>query len=425
MSNEEQIQPTKPFAAFEWMLAGRYLRTRRREGFVSVIALFSFLGIMLGVAVLITVISLLNGFRHDLQDRLLGNSGNIFLSAMDSPLKDYVEVSDKIGKISGVQLVLPMVEGQASVSSPYGYGGAMIRGVRGSDILKIKSVADTLQSGTLENFENSGGVAIGARLAHNLALQVGDQITLMTPKGAATPFGTAPRIKGYQVVAIFELGLADLDASSVYMPIQEAQSFFDRDNDVSIINVFLDDADKTEATIRQIDEVAGRPLLVNDWRQRYRTFFGALQVQRKLAFIVVGLVVLVAALNIISGMIMLVKDKSSDIAILRTMGATRGAIMRVFLMTGASIGVAGTIAGSILGLLIAFNAEAIQGFIERLTNTNLFPPEVYLLDHLSSRVVAGDVLLVVLMALTLSLLATLYPSWQAARLDPVQALRYG
>lgn len=425
MKEDTPAQTTRPFAAFEWMLAGRYLRTRRREGFVSVIALFSFLGIMLGVAVLITVISLLNGFRHDLQDRLLGYHGHIFLSAMDSPLKDYAEVSDKISKIDGVQLVLPMVEGAASVSSPSGYGGAVIRGVRGSDIVNIKSVADTLQSGTFENFDGSGGVAIGLRMAHNLALQVGDQITLMTPKGASTPFGTAPRIKGYPVVAVFELGLADLDASTVYMPMQEAQAFFGREGDVSVINVFLKDTDKTEGAVREIEKTVERPLLVSDWRQRNRTFFGALQVQRKLAFIVVGLVVLVAALNIISGMIMLVKDKSSDIAILRTMGATRGAVMRVFLMTGASIGVAGTVAGTILGLLIAFNAEDIQAFIERVTNTNLFPPEVYLLDHLSSRVVAGDVCLVVFMALSLSLLATLYPSWQAARLDPVQALRYG
>lgn len=423
--SEAPVQSTKPFAPFEWMLAGRYLRTRRREGFVSVIALFSFLGIMLGVAVLITVISLLNGFRHDLQDRLLGYSGHIFLAPMDSPLRDYAEVSDRIGKLPGVDLVLPLVEGQASVSSPSGYSGAIVRGVRGSDILRIKSVADTLHDGTLENFDTAGGIAIGVRMANKLAVQVGDQVTLMTPKGAATPFGTAPRIKGYPVTAIFELGLADLDGSMIYMPMKDAQAFFDHDGDVSQINVFLKDTDQTDAAIQGIDQVAERQLMVSDWRQRNRTFFGALQVQRKLAFIVVGLVVLVAALNIISGMIMLVKDKSSDIAILRTMGATRGAIMRVFLMTGASIGVAGTFAGMALGLLLAFNIEDIQAFIERTTGTNLFPAEVYLLDHLSSRVVPGDVFTVVFMALVLSLLATLYPSWQAARLDPVQALRYG
>lgn len=424
MSSSPQ-KTTRPFTPFEWMLAGRYLRTRRREGFVSVIALFSFLGIMLGVAVLITVISLLNGFRHDLQERLLGLSGHVFIGAIDSPLTDYAAVSARIAKVPGVAVVLPMIEGQVSVSSPSGYGGALVRGVRGSDIVGIKAVAGSLLAGTLDGFDKSGCVAIGMRMASNLALQVGDNITLMTPKGASTPFGVAPRIKSYPVIAIFELGLADLDATMLYMPLPEAQTFFDREDTVSLINVFLDDTDKTDQAIAAIDAVAERPVMLSDWRQRNRTFFGALQVQRKLAFIVVGLVVLVAALNIISGMIMLVKDKSSDIAILRTVGATRGAVMRIFLMTGASIGVAGTIAGTILGLVIAFNAEQIQGFIERLTNTNLFPPEVYLLDHLSSRVVASDVFLVVLMALTLSLLATVYPSWQAARLDPVEALRYG
>ncbi len=424
--SETPAQTTKPFAAFEWMLAGRYLRTRRREGFVSVIALFSFLGITLGVAVLITVISLLNGFRHDLQEKLLGYGGHIFLAPMDSPLTDYVAVSDKIAKMPGVVLALPEVDGQASVSTPYGYSGAMVKGVRGPDILKIKQVAgaNALKSGSLANFDNAGGVAIGLRMARNLGLEVGDQITLMTPKGAATPFGTAPRIKSYPVVAIFELGLADLDAGILYMPLQDSQAFFDRPETVTVINIFLDDADKTDAVIGRIDAEVERPLVMNDWRSRNRTFLGALEVQRKLAFIVVGLVVLVAALNIISGMIMLVKDKSSDIAILRTMGATRGAIMRMFLITGATIGVVGTLAGTLLGLLIAFNFETIQAFIEKMTDAPLFPVEVYL-QRLSSLVVVGDVMLVVMMALGLSLLATLYPSWQAARLDPVQALRYG
>jgi lipoprotein-releasing system permease protein len=416
---------TKPFAPFEWMLAGRYLRTRRREGFVSVIAGFSFLGIMLGVATLIVVLSVMNGFRKELLEKIVGINGHIFIAPIDSPLTDYADVAERLSKVVGIRRAVPFVEGQAFASSPYNGSGVLVRGVRGSDLAKIEPVANNIRQGAIQDFDKGGGVAIGKRLAETLSLQIGDTITLITPRGAATPFGTAPRIKGYPVTAIFEIGMSEFDSAFVYMPLAEAQSYFNRENDVNVIEVFLDDADRVDEARQSIEMAAERPVALTDWRQRNRTFFGALEVERNVMFLILTLIVLVAALNIISGLIMLVKDKSSDIAILRTMGATRGAIMRVFLITGASIGIVGTIAGFMLGLLLALNVETIRQIIGRLTNTNLFPAELYFLSRLPADVNASEVVTVVGMALILSLLATLYPSWRAARLDPVQALRYG
>jgi len=420
-----ESRPTRPFAPFEWMLAGRYLRTRRREGFVSVIAGFSFLGIMLGVATLIVVLSVMNGFRKELLDKIVGINGHMFITPIDGPLTDYAEVAGRVAQVPGIRRAIPMVEGQAFASSQHGGSGVLVRGVRGEDMLRINAIAGNLRQGTLQDFDGNGGVAIGRRLAEALALQVGDTLTLITPRGASTPFGTAPRVKGYPVVAVFEIGMSEFDATFVYLPLSEAQSYFNREGDVNVIEVFLDNADRVDEARPAIEEAAERQIVITDWRQRNRTFFAALEVERNVMFLILTLIVLVAALNIISGLIMLVKDKSSDIAILRTMGATRGAIMRVFLITGASIGVVGTLAGFALGLALALNVEAIRGFISRLTNTNLFPAELYFLSRLPAEVSASEVLTVLLMAIVLSLLATLYPSWRAARLDPVEALRYG
>ena len=416
---------TKPFAAFEWMLAGRYLRTRRREGFVSVIAGFSFLGIMLGVATLIVVLSVMNGFRKELLDKIVGINGHIFVAPIDRPLTDFADISRRIAAVPGVRRAIPLVEGQAFGSSQYNGSGVLVRGVRGEDMRRIESIADNIRQGTLQDFDRSGGVAIGRRLAEALSLQVGDTMTLITPRGASTPFGTAPRVKGYPVVAVFEIGMSEFDSTFVYMPLTEAQSYFNREGDVNVIEVYLDDADRVDAARAAIETAADRPILLTDWRQRNRTFFSALEVERNVMFLILTLIVLVAALNIISGLIMLVKDKSSDIAILRTMGASRGAIMRVFLITGASIGVVGTLAGFTLGLLLALNVDAIRGAISRLTNTNLFPAELYFLSRLPADVNPTEVMTVLAMAIVISLLATLYPSWRAARLDPVEALRYG
>jgi lipoprotein-releasing system permease protein len=416
---------TKPFSLFEWMLAGRYLRTRRREGFVSVIAGFSFLGITLGVATLIVVLSVMNGFRKELLDKIVGINGHIFVAPIESPLTDYADVATRIAAVPGVRRAIPLVEGQAFGSSQYNGSGVLVRGIRAEDLQKIEHIAGNLRQGSLDNFSEGEGVVIGRRLAESLSLQAGDTLTLITPRGAATPFGTAPRVKGYPVKAVFEIGMSEFDATFVFMPLAEAQSYFNRTEDVQLIEVYLDNADRVDQARAAIEEAAGRPILMTDWRQRNRTFFGALEVERNVMFLILTLIVLVAALNIISGLIMLVKDKSSDIAILRTMGATRGAVMRVFLITGASIGVVGTIAGFLLGLLIAANVQSIQSFLSWATNSNLWDPTLRFLSQIPSEVNPREVATVLAMALILSLLATLYPSWRAAKLDPVEALRYG
>ncbi len=417
---------TRPFSLFEWMIATRYLRARRAEGYVSVIAGFSFLGIMLGVATLIVVMSVMNGFHKELLDKIVGINGHIFLQAADAPLTDYDAVAKRAASTPGVVLAIPMVEGSAFASSPFSQGGAgvLVRGVSGTDIRRLPGIAGRLKSGTLEGFEASGGVAIGQRLADNLNLRVGDKIKIITAAGAQTPFGVVPRVKAYPIVAIFQIGMAEFDSIFVYLPLPEAQAFFNKDKEVSVIELFLQDPEKIDALRPVIEAAVQRPVIMTDWRERNRTFFDALNVERNVMFVILTLIVLVAALNIISGLIMLVKDKSHDIAILRTMGATRGAIMRIFLITGASIGTCGTFAGFLLGLAVADNVEPIRRLLNRLLNANFFPAELYFLSRLPAVVDPRDVAAVVGMTLILSILATIYPSWRAARLDPVEALRY-
>jgi lipoprotein-releasing system permease protein len=415
---------TKPFAPFEWMLSLRYLRARRKEGVISVIAGCSFLGIMLGVATLIIVMAVMNGFRQELLDKILGLNGHILVQPQESLLTDYAAVAGRIAQIPGVRLAAPIVEGQALASSPYNASGVLVRGIRGPDLEKLSSISKNIKQGTLEGFDQGQGVAIGRRLADQLTLRAGDSITLVSPRGAVTPMGTTPRIKPYKIAAVFEIGMSEYDSAFVFMPLTEAQAYFNRANDVTAIEVYTDDPFRVDTFKKEIQEVAQRPVFSIDWRQRNATFFSALDVERNVMFLILTLIVLVAALNIISGLIMLVKDKGSDIAILRTMGATQGAIMRIFLITGASIGVVGTLVGFLLGVVVCRNIESIRQFLSWVTSTELFSPELYFLSKLPAQMNAGETAAVVLMALALSLLATLYPSWRAARLDPVEALRY-
>ena len=415
---------TRPFAPFEWLIAFRYLRARRKQRFIGVIALFSFLGIMLGVATLIVVMSVMNGFRKELLDKIIGINGHLFLTASERPLTDYDDVVTKLAGIPGVTIVLPMIEGAAGVSSPINQSGALVRGIRESDLKRVPGIANNIKLGTLDGFDTAEGVAIGRRLADNLGLALGDKITILTAKGAETPFGTAPRIKSYPVVAIFQIGMSEYDGTIVYMPLEEAQLYFNKEGEVSVIEAYVANPDKMDEYRDQIDFIAGRPLLLTDWRQRNKVFFDALNVERNVMFLILTMIVLVAALNIISGLIMLVQDKGKAIAILRTIGATRGAIMRIFLITGASIGIVGTLAGAALGLVFARNVEGVRQALNAMLGANIFPSELYFLSRLPSVVEPRDVITIVGMTLTLALLATLYPSWRAARLDPVEALRY-
>jgi lipoprotein-releasing system permease protein len=415
---------TRPFSPFEWMLSLRYLRARRKEGFISVIAGFSFLGIVLGVATLIIVMAVMNGFRHELLAKILGLNGHLLIQPLEKPLTDWQEVSARIVKVPGIRLAAPIVEGQALASSPFNSGGVLVRGIRLEDLEKLPSIAKNIKQGTLKGFDQGQGLAIGRRLADELSLRAGDNITLVAPRGAVTPMGTMPRIKVYKIAAVFEIGMSEYDSAFVFMPLKEAQAYFNRAGDVTAIEVYTDNPDNVDSYRKAVQNAAERPIFMIDWRQRNATFFTALQVERNVMFLILTLIVLVAALNIVSGLIMLVKDKGQDIAILRTMGATQGAIMRVFLITGAAIGVVGTLVGFALGVMISLNIESLRQFMSWLTNTELFSPELYFLSHLPADMDTSETVAVVVMALTLSLLATLYPSWRAARLDPVEALRY-
>src|SRR5262245_55214110 len=417
-------QGTRAFSPFEWMLSLRYLRARRKEGFISVIAGFSFLGIMLGVATLIIVMAVMNGFRKELLDKILGLNGHLLIQPLEKPLTDWEEVASRLAGVQGIRLAAPIVEGQALASSPFNASGVLIRGIRLMDLEQLPSVANSMKQGSLKGCDEEQGVAIGRRLADQLSLRSGDNITLVAPRGAVTPMGTTPRIKVYKIAAVFEIGMSEYDNAMVFMPLKEAQAYFNRAGDVTAIEVYTDNPDRVDRYRKVVQDASQRPIFMIDWRQRNATFFNALQVERNVMFLILTLIVLVAALNIVSGLIMLVKDKGQDIAILRTMGATQGAIMRVFLITGASIGVVGTIVGFMLGVVVCLNIESIRQFLSWLTNTELFSPELYFLSRLPADMDSGETTAVVIMALVLSLLATLYPSWRAARLDPVEALRY-
>jgi lipoprotein-releasing system permease protein len=417
-------KPPRAFAGFERMLAFRYLRPRRKEGFISVIAGFSFFGILLGVAALIIVMSVMNGFRKELISKILGISGHVFIQAMDNPLTDYEELSKRFEQIKGVKQAIPVINGQVLASSPFASTGALVRGVREVDIKRLETIASNLRSGTLENFDNGEGVAIGQRLADQLSVRMGDKVTLLSPNGAATPFGQTPRRKVYTISAVFMIGMSEFDNAFIYMPLTEAQTYFDREGEASTIELTIENPEDAEKISQTAIDVAGRPVITSDWKMRNQTFVGALEVERNVMFIILTLIVMVAALNIISGLIMLVRSKSRDIAILRTMGANRGSILRVFLMAGATIGISGTLAGLAIGVLVAKNIDELKNFFSMLAGRDLFPATLYFLSRLPSVIDWREVVIVVIMAVVLSLLASLYPAWKAAKLDPVEALRY-
>jgi len=414
----------RAFAPFEWLLSFRYLKARRKEGFISVIAGFSFLGIMLGVATLIIVMAVMNGLRKELLGKMLGINGHMLVQAEDSPLTDWKDVADRISRVKGVSLAAPIVDGMALASSSSSAAGIMVRGIRAEDLANLASIAGNIKHGTLEGFDDGQGVVIGQGLSDQISVRAGDSVRLLTGRGAVTPMGTTPRIKVYKVAAVFEIGMSEFDSSVVFMPLSEAQPFFNLSGNVTGIEVYTTNPDRIGEFRDAVTVSAGRPILMVDWRQRSSTFFGALDVERNVMFLILTLIVLVAALNMISGLIMLVKDKGSDIAILRTIGASQGSIMRVFFITGATIGVVGTLVGFLVGALVCLNIEAIRQFLSWMTGMELFPSKLYLLAKLPAEMDTGETFAVVAMALILSFLATLYPSWRAARLDPVEALRY-
>jgi lipoprotein-releasing system permease protein len=410
------------FGPFERMVAFRYLRARRQEGFISVIAIFSLLGIALGVATLIIVMSVMNGFRAELLGRILGLNGVLGVYGNSGTLPDYDRLAAEIARIPTVTRVVALVEGQIMATHEGRSSGALVRGMKPED-LKRGEVGAHMRQGAIDDLGDDD-VLIGTRMAMKLGLRVGDDITLISPQGNPTPFGTVPRIKAYHVAGTFEIGMYEYDSSYIFMPLAAAQSFFKTGDAVTSLEIFTPDPDDVSGVRRQIAEIVGDRGRTFDWQQANSSFFNAVQVERNVMFLILTLIIVVAAFNIISSMIMLVKDKGRDIAILRTMGATRGMILRIFMLAGASVGVVGTIAGFLLGLGFADNIESIRQVLQHLTGTELFDPTIYFLSQLPAKVDPAEVALVVGMGLALSFLATIYPSWRAARLDPVEALRY-
>ena len=413
------------FTPVERMLAMRYMRSRRSEGFISVIAWFSLLGIALGVATLIIVMSVMNGFRAELIGRILGLNGHIAVHSVDARgVRDFDELSVRIAGIPGVIAVTPQVEGQVMAASKGLTSGAVVRGVRWSDLAARQPLWDALDEAAISRFKEGGGVLMGSRLALTINAKIGDTVNLVGAKGRTTPFGTLPQRRSFKVAGIFNVGMFEYDKAFIFMPLEDAQAFFGSDERVTGLEIYTSDIDATDAVRLDVQQILDGNNAVNDWRDRNRSFLNALVVERNVMFLILTLIILVAAFNIISSMIMLVRSKNSDIAVLRAMGSTGGGVMRVFLMTGASIGIVGTTAGVLLGLGFCWNIERIRGLLEKLTGTELFAEEIYFLSKLPAKVDPLEVGLIILMALGLSFLASVYPAWRASLVAPAEALRY-
>ncbi|MCB1517240.1 MAG: ABC transporter permease [Hyphomicrobiaceae bacterium] len=432
-------------------MAGRYLRSRRKDAFISVIAGLTLTGVAIGVATLIVVMSVMNGFRDELLSKILGLNGHFSAYPVETKLTDYKELVTKIEDVPGVTHAVTFVEGQALASGAGDASGVSVRGMTLEDINKLPLLSTSAQFGSWDGWDDSEGIAIGSRLAQKLGVSLGDSVTLVNPNGAVTPFGATPQIRSYPVTVIFNLGMVEFDSFYVYMPIEKAQTYFkmyedqlkpgqeplpfdatdeqidaayERVYEATGVEIFIENPDDTDAMAERIYANVDRPMVLTDWKQRNATFFSALQVERVVMFTILSMIVVVAAFNIISSLVMLVKDKGADIAILRTMGATRGSIMRIFCMTGTAIGLAGTAVGLVLGLVIAANAEALRAWLSDLLGIRLFPPEVFFLSALPTKIDPVEVTFVVGLSLVLTFLATLYPALRAARYDPIEALRY-
>jgi lipoprotein-releasing system permease protein len=413
------------FGAFERMVAARYLRARRGERAVSLIAGFSLAGIALGVGTLIVVLSVMGGFRQELLGRILGLNGHLGVVAAEGALQDYEDLARRIRALPEVASAVPTLEGQVLLTTDAGASaGGLVRGIAPADLRARAIIADNIRAGSLAPFEGDDAIAIGTVLARRLDVGVGDRVTLVSPEGRVTVFGTVPRLRAYRVVAIFEVGMQDHDGGFVYQPLPAAQVFFRQPGRVSQIEVHLRDPTLALAAAEGIRRVlAGRQITILDWQRANSGFFQIVEVQRNVMFLILTLIILVAAFNIISSLIMLVKDKGRDIAILRTMGAGRAAVLRIFLLCGAAIGGLGTLAGLVLGLLFCAYIEPIRQALMRATGTTVFDPEIYFLTRIPAVVDPWEVAQVAGLGLALSLVATLFPSWRAARLDPVEALR--
>jgi lipoprotein-releasing system permease protein len=389
-----------------------------------VISGFSLVGIALGVATLIIVMSVMGGFRKEFLASILGFNGHVIVQSAAGPLPNFDAMTARLKAVPGVTRAAPIADGQVMAAQNGLNTGVYVRGERPGDLASLKMVVDGMSKGALPLFGQEDTVIIGDGLARKLGIRRGGSITLIAPRGDVTPFGTTPRIKTYQVAGTFKVGNNLYDSGFVFMPLDEAQNFFNLGEGVTGVEVMVQKPDDDMAMMPAIAKAAGPGTRLVPWQEIDSSFMQAVQVEANVMFLILSLIILVAALNIISGLIMLVKDKSADIAILRTMGASRSAVMRIFLIAGMSIGVLGTFLGFLLGVLFCVNIESIRQGLTKLTGTPLFDPTVYFLSKIPADLDPWQVTSVVTMALVLTFLATLYPSWRAARLDPVEALRY-